>query len=186
MGYFRHLFLLQIVVLLYSISGCVGYETRIHVHEKNQCYVLHVPISKLVLTIPMNNFIKKENRLGGATNSPRYFFFEDEIRKIIISGWFESEKELCGVSKFRENELKNYTQLKLPIPQDAKFNKFDNWDVISYDMCIKNHTNTHIRAHWIQAGTWIDLHISITNNSSSTANRLTLLNILKTIRIDEY
>jgi len=45
-------------------------------------------------------------------------------------------------------------------------------------------SNSHVRAHWVQAGTWIDLHIS-TIQSASAESRNKLLEMLRSIEVRE-
>ena len=186
MFYIRHLLLFTILILFSSLIGCAGYSNAVHIHETNIGYELHVPVSKLAVTIPKNGFIQKDNRIGGSTDNPRYFYFVNESNNIIISGWFEPEEEFSNINKFWEEEIKAYNQKGLPNPIDVKFERIRNWDAIIYDTSNPNYTNSHIRAHWLQAGTWIDLHISITNSSNSSTNRSKLKNLLKKIVVKEY
>jgi hypothetical protein len=44
---------------------------------------------------------------------------------------------------------------------------------------------SHLRAHWVQAGTWIELHLSITSSRASADNRAALLALLGEIRVSE-
>ena len=73
----------------------------------------------------------------------------------------------------------------LPKPRNALFVKFDHWDAIVFDLDIQGVTNSHIRAHWLQAGTWIDIHLSITTDKSSDDARSQLEALLKTIAVTE-
>ena len=52
-----------------------------------------------------------------------------------------------------------------------------------YDMALPGGSNSHLRAHWVQAGTWIDLHLSITSQRTSAENRALLKSVLKSIRV---
>jgi len=45
--------------------------------------------------------------------------------------------------------------------------------------------NTHIRAELIKAGTWVDLHISITSRKSLADARKEALEFLKSIVVNE-
>ena len=45
--------------------------------------------------------------------------------------------------------------------------------------------SSNVRAEWIQAGTWIDLHLSVTANQSEAAGRTTLRDFLGTLQVSE-
>ena len=44
-------------------------------------------------------------------------------------------------------------------------------------------SNAHIRAHWLQAGTWVDLHLSLTSERTARENHAQLKRVLKAIRV---
>lgn len=54
-----------------------------------------------------------------------------------------------------------------------------------YDMALPFGANSHIRAHWVQAGTWIDLHLSITTERTIDENRAVLKRVLKSISVKQ-
>jgi hypothetical protein len=61
----------------------------------------------------------------------------------------------------------------------------ENWQVVFYDIPLPGGRSSNVRAERVQAGTWIDLHLSVTSDRSEAENRATLRNVLKTIRVDE-
>jgi len=154
----------------------------IRVEELNQAYQLSVPASRLVMTIPRAGLKKAPNAANG---SPTYFYFVDEAQSISVSGWFEPAQGFPGIRKFWEGETKQWSSRGLPAPQDVSFTKLGDWDTILYDVPIPGATNSHVRAHWLQAGTWIDLHMSLTSVRPSTESRATLLALLKGVRVKQ-
>jgi hypothetical protein len=180
----RHFLLISILIFSSLLVGCAGYATAVHVHEINNDYVLHVPVSKLAVTIPKNGFIQRNNRIGGGTDNPRYFYFVNDSRKIIISGWFDAVDNFPGINKIWDETKKTYSS-EFPPPIDMASEKIGNWDAIIYDIQIPDYTNSHIRANWLQAGTWIDIHISITTKSPSSEARSELITLLKAIEVKE-
>ena len=44
-------------------------------------------------------------------------------------------------------------------------------------------SNPHIRAHWLQAGTWIDLHLSMESELSKKESEQALETLLSQIRV---
>src|SRR6185369_6675418 len=105
MSILKNLATIQIVrrhVLLWLVlmAGCLSALTlrpddgpvlqKISIKSFDDRYELTVPVSSLVVTIPKGRLALQNQAIGGATDSPRYFKFEDRDRGIIISGWFES------------------------------------------------------------------------------------------------
>jgi hypothetical protein len=174
------------LVLSASFIACAGYGTAVHTHKRGGNYVLHVPASRLQVIIPKNGFVQKDPRQVGGPDTPGYFYFEDSTNNIIISGWFSPEKAFPGTLQLWEKDTKAWEKKGLPTPLDVAFEKTGSWDAILYDLQKPNHTNSHLRAQWVQAGTWIDLHLSITIKDSSSAARHILREVLKVIRVEKY
>ena len=63
------------------------------------------------------------------------------------------------------------------------FAKISDWEAVLYDMALPFGSNSHIRAQWVQAGTWIDLHLSITSDLTIAENRTKLKRVLKSISV---
>ncbi len=165
----RVLFLASIALLLFSMASYAGPSKNetIQINELKEGYELTVPVSQLVMTIPKGGLSQKNIPLGGSTDSPRYFNFEDKALHLIISGWFEPAQRYSGIKKSWDEDRKEWNRRGLPDPQDVSF------------------VNSHIRAHWLQAGTWIDIHISMTSDRPSVESRAKLAALLKTIQVRE-
>jgi hypothetical protein len=157
----------------------------IQVTQKDNSYILTVPVSRLVMSIPSSGLSQKDNSIGGSTDNPRYFYFDDSANSLIISGWFEPAKGFSGVQKFWTDETNAWKKNKLPEPRDVLFKKIGNWDAVLYDMDIPGKTNSHIRAHWIQSGTWIDMHLSVVSKQSSREARSKIESLLNSIVVTE-
>ena len=180
-------FLILIIFLIFaSLSGCAGYGTAVHTHERNDGYTLHVPASKLQVIIPRNGFVQKDPRQVGGSDSPRYFYFADSAHNIVLSGWFEPDKAFRGMREFWESEIKAYEKNGLPAPTNVTFEKIGNWTAVIYDMNDPGRTITHMRAHWIQAGTWIDIHLSVTASPPNSSARMILIDQIRKVRVEEY
>lgn len=148
-------------------------------------YVLQVPASRLQMTIPETGLKQEALDIGGSTSNPRYYNFSDPSRGLIISGWFEPASRFAGLTTFWENEQASWKKHGLPEAQNVSFETIGNWQAIFYDLTLPVVSNHHIRAHLIQAGTWIDLHISVTGNGADSPNRMTLRALLKSISVSE-
>jgi hypothetical protein len=159
-------------------------DATIRIRELEQVFELSVPVSRLVVTIPKAGLVRTKNPLGGSADHPRFFYFVGGANLTFISGWIEPAQRFSGIEKFWENETSGWKRQGLPAPVDVSFVKVDNWDVIIYDMPSPVGNNSHVRAHRVQAGTWIDMHIS-TIQKSSTESRSKLLALLQTIEVRE-
>jgi len=54
-----------------------------------------------------------------------------------------------------------------------------------YDMHGSDVTNTNIRVHWVQSGTWIDIHLSLTGHEPLAMQRQKLREELQSIKVAE-
>ena len=176
-----------VVVLFCKVGTCQESSKAItlEIAESAGNYVLTVPVSRLVMTIPKGKLTVKVNRAGGSADSPRYFFFEDKDSPLFISGWFESDEGFPGIKQFWANETAAGKRGGLPEARDVTFAQLGDWNAVIYEIDSPVGKNSHIRAHWVQAGTWIDIHLSMTADLSQKEIRARLQNILKTISVAE-
>jgi len=175
-----------VVVLFGKTTFCQesSEATTLAVVESAGNYVLTVPVSRLIMTIPKGGLTAKVNRGGGAADSPRYFYFEDKSA-LIITGWFESDQGFPGIKQFWANETAAWKRGGLPEARDVTFVQLGDWNAILYEIDSPIGKNSHIRAHWVQAGTWIDIHLSLTADLPQKEIREKLQTILKTISVAE-
>ena len=160
----------------------------IQISETKSAYQLSVPVSQLAMTLPRGSWSRKDkSALGGGTSNPRYFYFEDEKEEsLILSGWFEPDRLFSGsAAKQWEKDLPGLKKAKLPPPINVVFERVGGWDTVMYDQVFSGIVSSHMRAHWVQAGTWIDLHLSTTTDRSSAENRKKLKAVLRAIAVTE-
>ncbi len=157
----------------------------LQIRESAQAYELTVPAGRLVMTLPKGGLTRANNPFGGAANHPRYFYFVDHKAFLNLSGWFEPQRKFTSVKALWEGETKEWARRGLPQPKDVSFQKIDNWQVVVYDMPSPTGSSVHVRAHWVQAGTWIEMHISITSKSTSAESRAKMLELIKGIPVRE-
>ena len=154
----------------------------IFTQQTKDSFELTVPASKLVASIPRGDLVMGRNPSGEVENA-RYFFLEDEARQMIISGWFEPEQAFPGLKELWARDTAKWKSAGLPAPLAVSFARISDWEAVLYDMQLAAGSNSHIRAHWVQAGTWLDLHLSITSDRSPAENRRNLKSVLKAIRV---
>ena len=160
----------------------------LEIAETKSAYRLSVPVSQLTLTLPRGNWSRKDkSALGGGPANPRYFYFEDaKEESLILSGWFEPDRLFSGSAvKQWELDAAGLKKAKLPHPVNVAFEKIGGWDTVLYDQVFSGVVSSHMRAHWVQAGTWIDIHISTTTYDSSIENRKKLRAVLRGISVLE-
>lgn len=181
----RSVFLVTLTVLTCITNNAAAQDDRIAVIERSDEYELTVPVSRLVMNIPKKGLTQKGGPRADATASRRYFYLEDTTKHFALSGWFEPQNEYPGMAKFWEAETLAWSRNKLPKPSKVAFRTIGGWDSVVYQMPHSSGSNAHIRAHWLQAGTWIDLHLSVDSESSETENAERLESLLARIRVSE-
>jgi hypothetical protein len=167
-----------------STTLAAGKPEAIEIRQRNGAYELTVPASRLVAIIPRGDLVLQENSQA-RNQDPGYFFLEDKAQGLIVSGWFEPDPDLPSLQTFWEGQTKQWRDMGLPKPQAVSFARISDWDAIIYDVALPSGSNSHIRARWVQAGTWIDLHLSITAERPSGECRKLLKAALKAIRVRE-
>jgi len=167
-------------------TGATRSNESIEIKDAGESYSLSVPVSRLTMTLPKGNWSRVVKSTGGSTDNPRYFYFEDKKEaSLILSGWFEPDRLFTGTRDLWEKDTQSWKKRGLPEPGNVAFERVGRWDTVMYDHPFGKAVNSHIRAHWVQSGTWIDLHISTTTFKSSAENRRKLRSVLGGISISE-
>jgi len=151
------------------------------VTESPNSFRLTVPVSRLTMTIPRGSFVHETET--GVDSGPRYFQFADSTSGLIISGWFESSDGFSNLQSFWDSEESSWAKHNLPAPKDTNFLTIGDWQCVSYSIDLPGVTNNHLRAELVRDGTWIDMHISITNRKSTAENRDLLASVLESIEV---
>ncbi|MEQ1795682.1 MAG: hypothetical protein ABL970_15985 [Nitrospira sp.] len=157
----------------------------LQITSTEQAHLLTVPASRLVMRLPLGGLSLTNSAIGGSTANPRYFHFRDDAKQVVISGWFESDQAFPGLQKIWADEVRVSKKNGLPDAQRVVFGRLGNWETIAYERAVPNITNSHLHAHWVQAGTWIDLHASLTTNGSSQDARAKLEALLRAIVVTQ-
>lgn len=153
-------------------------------------YMLSLPQSQLELSIPVGQFSKQTVKIGGATDNPRYFQFADS-QGLVLSGWFEPSNRYKGIDEIKDEVESVWKKTGFPKATNVETNKVGRWDTVFYQQPKPTAApqsegySLHARAELVQAGTWVDLHISITTKDFSATSRATIENLLNSIVINE-
>ena len=161
-------------------------DEAIQVTETGKVFTLSVPVSQLTMTLPRGTWFRKDkSALGGGTVNPRYFYFEDANEaSLILSGWFEPDRLYSGsASKQWAKDAAALKKAAAPEPVNVSYEKIGGWDTVMYDHMFEKMVSSHMRAHWVQAGTWIELHLSTTTGQSAAENRKKLKSLLRAISV---
>jgi hypothetical protein len=151
--------------LLALLTACatreVGPQDRISISEAESAYEVSVPLSRLIMTVPKGAIVRDTSQRGGAMDSPRYFRFHDRASGTILSGWFEPASRYVDL----RHSLKVETE-SLGEPLDLEEGTIGGMRVLSYYLAVPRGNSAHIRASYIGAGTWVDIHASVTADRS--------------------
>ena len=189
----RSLFIGAVAVIgIFSTDAAVAADSRdsaIVTTITEDTIELTVPASAILLRIPKGGLLLAEKTRIGAQASPTYFHLEDLRRGLVVSGWFEPAAAFKGFESFWAGEFAAMKQSGLIPAEPPTSVAVGNWSGAAYEIPMPNGVgkgvNTHIRAELIKAGTWIDLHISVTSDKAVTAARSEALEFLKSIVVNE-
>ncbi|MFT3734671.1 MAG: hypothetical protein QM776_06575 [Rhodocyclaceae bacterium] len=175
-------------VLLFVPSVQAQRADAIAITASSDAYTVTVPLSRLEMVLPRSGLV--QNGPAGGAGNPRYFSFNDPSRGLVLSGWFEPATAYKGVAAFWESELAGLRRSPLPAPTDVSIERAGSWDAIYYQQPLPEGlklkgSSAHLRAQWVQAGTWIDLHLSNTTPEAYATNRAALEDFLKIIIVRE-
>jgi hypothetical protein len=150
---------------------------------------LTVPVSALSLRIPKGDLSSVEESKTGAQDSSRYFHLSDTRRGLAVSGWFEPAHTFKGHKEFWAGEFSAMKRAGLFPTAPPTGVAVASWMGLAYEFPLPKDAgegiNTHIRVELIEAGTWIDLHISITARKPVADVRNEALEFLKSIVVNK-
>jgi hypothetical protein len=173
--------IIAVTIAIASLSMAQDASSRrLQIAEKDGAYELVVPVSRLFLRIPKEQLVQAKL----PSDSPRYFSFQDRDRALIVSGWFEPEGAFTGMDAFWSGEQRGLNRGGFQI-EDVTRERNETWQVVLYDVRLPGAGNFHMRAEHVRAGTWIDLHLSVTSKQSQAEARKLLWDTLKTIQVLE-
>jgi len=145
------------------IGPAIQQGSSIVVTESGPNFVITVPVSQLMLTVPKRGLVPDK-----ANKDPTYFKFDNDKETLIVSGWFSPADGFRSIQAFWSVESANWTQRTgTPEPRNVAFEQMGSWNIVFYDIEMQGITSANARAHWVEAGTWIDVHLSKTSDQSS-------------------
>jgi len=73
----------------------------------------------------------------------------------------------------------------MPIPIFEEAFVLKGWDAMVYEMPMQSGHISNVRAHWVSAGTWIDLHLSVSSDNESDRLRTDLKEFLSSVEVTQ-
>jgi hypothetical protein len=182
----RYINAVALLNLLIAVSGApaAGAESpssSLVITSLDDTIELSVPVSRLSLTFPRGGLAEISEAGSGATASARYFKFHDEIRGLVVSGWFEPASSYVGFEKFWTGELLAMKKNGIPIKEGPELLEAAPWQAVAYDVEIPKGVQANVRAELISAGTWVDIHISVTGSGPPREAREQAVQFLRSI-----
>jgi hypothetical protein len=141
-------------------------------------------------TVPQSRVTVKVPDLGLRPDEPpdvkrRYFKLSRENPQLILSGWLEPASAYKGLKDFWESERRSPAYAGAGAPTRVELTKVGAWEVVAFDVVVPGGTSAHVRAERVQAGTWIDLHLSSTGARAPATLREELVTALRSIEVVE-
>lgn len=148
---------------------------------------MSVPVSRITISLPRGNLERNDGSGAGSAASPRYFRFDDPKQGIIVSGWFESANQFGGFEQFWKAEFQSMKKNGVNVKGIPDVVRVGPWIAAAYDVDMGpvKGANTHLRSELVEAGTWVDLHISVTEAGSVEDARNVALQFLKDVVVTE-
>ena len=122
---------------------------------------------------------------GSPDTERRYFKLSRSNPQFILSGWLEPASGYKGLKDFWESERRSPAYAGAGAPTRVELRQVGSWDVVAFDVVVPGGTSAHVRAERVQAGTWIDLHLSSTSARAPATLREELLAALRSIEVVE-
>jgi hypothetical protein len=166
-------------------AGAGAEDTRLVINDVGPSFELTVPVSQLILSVPKNGLAIGSNKRGGATESARYFYLTNAAEGVIISGWFEPAARYVDLGDSWSQEMEKMKKSGFPHPQDVERSEIGTWRAILYNYALPNGSSAHARASYVGAGTWIDLHASISSARPGSENRKQVEALVRSMQIRE-
>jgi len=158
---------------------------RIAIGDTGEKLEVTVPLSKLIMSLPKGELRLVEKNQGGATASPRYFYLEDRSSGTILSGWFEPAERVSDLQASWTTEMDNLRKRGFGPAQDVESGSVGPMRTILYALPAPRGSSVHIRASYVRAGTWVDLHASVTRDIPAAAARERVLALMRSIEFRE-
>ena len=144
-------------------------------------FTFTVPQSKILLKITTPSLVPD----ASASARPNYFKLTRREPLLIVSGWLEPAQNYKGLNAFWDGESRSPALAGALAPTRVEKLREGAWEVVAYDVTVAGAVQSNLRAERVEAGTWIDLHLSTLARAAtpSTKLRADLLAALRQVQI---
>ncbi len=144
-------------------------------------FTFTLPPSQVI--VKMSDASLRPEEAGGGLN---YFKLVRRDPLLILSGWLEPAEQYKGLKDFWTSESRSPAYAGKLAPVRLEMMRHGPWEVVAYDVAVPGGgTSAHLRAERVQAGTWIDLHLSTTSAGPPETLRGELLAALDGVAVVE-
>jgi hypothetical protein len=145
-------------------------------------FTFTLPQSRVVVKVP-DPSLRPSAPAGGAAN---YFKLERRDPLLIVSGWLEPAARYKGLAAFWQSESRSPAFAGPLAPTRVEMLHEGSWEIVAFDVALPGGgTQANLRAERVEAGTWIDLHLSTVSMRPAATLRAELLAVLRKVQVSE-
>jgi len=162
------------IVALITLSGVARSETP---------FTFTVPQSRVLVKISAPSLLPDAT----ASAKPNYFKLTRREPLLIVSGWLEPAQQYKGLDAFWQSESRSPAYAGSLAPVRVEMLREGAWEVVAFDVSVPGATQSNLRAERVEAGMWIDLHLSTIAPSAtpSATLRADLLAVLRQVQVQQ-
>ena len=159
------------IIALTALSGVARSEVP---------FTFTMPQSRVVVKVSDPSLLP-----DAAAAKPNYFKLTRQEPLLIVSGWLEPAQQYKGLNAFWEGESRSPVYAGARAPTRVETLREGAWEVVAFDVSLPGAIQSNLRAERIEAGTWIDLHLSAVARATipSTKLRAELLAALRQVQV---
>jgi hypothetical protein len=160
------------IVALSTLSGVARSEVP---------FTFTVPQSRVLVKVSDPSLLPD----AAASAKPNYFKLIRREPLLIVSGWLEPAQQYKGLNAFWEGESRSPVYAGALAPTRVEMLREGAWEVVAFDVSASGAVQSNLRAERVEAGTWVDLHLSTIARGAtpSTKLRAELLAVLRQVQI---
>jgi hypothetical protein len=103
-----------------------------------------------------------------------------------VSGWFEPAERFVNLSQSLPKELEALKKEGLPTGVHLEDQKVQPWrEVVTYEIPLEGGASAHIRASYVGHGTWIDIHVSLSQAGTYGDAEAAVISFFRQIQVTE-
>jgi len=145
-------------------------------------FTFTVPQSRVIVKVSDPSLRPNDAARAGSS----YFKLARRDPQLILSGWLEPASSYKGLKDFWQAESRSPAYAGALAPTRVEMLRNGQWEVVAYDVPVPGGgTSAHLRAERVQAGTWIDLHLSSTSARPPATLRSELMTALRQVEVVE-